>query len=563
MKQLLLSSLFICSFQSLILAQTEGDQDYHSPLGIPLVLASNFGELRPNHFHMGLDFKTNSKIGYKLYSIEKGFVSRIKVSPYGYGNVIYIDHPNGITSVYGHCSEFKGEIDSIVKITQEKEQNFAVEVFPGKGVIKIAKGQVIGLSGNSGGSTGPHLHFEVRDTETEHALNPLVFGFDLADTKAPTIRGVKVYGLTENGYRYPNKATSKTVVKGKYGYYIGADEINIPANYCSETGGIGIAMDVIDKLDGAGNNCGLYGSFLIVNGDTIFGQKTDRVPFESTRYVNSHKDYEAYQKLSKKYHKCFRTRENDLPIYINDNLGVIKAKPGDKLKIKYVAYDPKGNKSELEFTINILAGEINKDDVISVKEDHLHPNKTYLYETDTRQLEFGYASVYEPCSLEKDQLDYSIAKGATPVNRAYRIKIKNSEPEDGKHYIEIITNKGRKRALTVIYEDGWASAESKYFGTYSLKRDQAGPTVAAVSITKNSTSTSKSKLQWRINDAKSGIEDYDLFIGGKWYLLSYDYKTRLVTFDRPSGLKGKKELVLKVEDACGNITEWKTEINFI
>jgi len=320
MKQLLLFSSFLFSIQSLIFAQTKGDQDYHSPLGIPLVLASNFGELRPNHFHMGLDFKTNSKIGYKLYSIEEGYVSRIKVSPYGYGNVIYIDHPNGITSVYGHCSEFKGEIDSIVRAKQEKEQDFAVEVFPGKGVIKVTKGQVIGLSGNSGGSTGPHLHFEVRDTETEHALNPLIFGFDLADSKPPTIRGVKVYGLTKDGYRYPNKATSKIVVKGKYGYYIGNNEVNIPANYCTETGGIGIALDVIDKLDGAGNNCGLYGSYLIVNNDTVFGQKTDRVPFESTRYVNSHKDYEAYQTLSKKYHKCFRTRENDLPIYINDTL---------------------------------------------------------------------------------------------------------------------------------------------------------------------------------------------------------------------------------------------------
>lgn len=563
MKQLLLFSIIFCSFQITSYAQSEGDQGYHSPLGIPLVLASNFGELRPNHFHMGLDFKTNSKIGYNLYSIEEGFVSRVKVSPYGYGNVIYIDHPNGITSVYGHCSEFKGEIDSIVKAAQEKEQNFAVEVFPGKEVIKIAKGQIIGLSGNSGGSTGPHLHFEVRDTETEHALNPLVFGFDLADTKAPIIRGVKVYALTQDGYRYPSKATSKSVIKGKNGYYVGADQINIPANYCSASGGIGIAMDVIDKLDGAGNNCGLYGSYLIVNGDTIFGQKTDRVPFESTRYVNSHKDYEAYQLLSKKYHKCFRTRENDLPIYINGNLGVIKTKPGEKLKIKYVAYDPKGNSSELEFTVNILEGEINSDDSISVKSDHLHPNDTYLYETDSRQLEFGYASVYEPISLDKSKLDYSVAKGATPVNRAYRIKIKNDEQEDGKHYIEIITNKGRKRALTVIYEDGWASAESKYFGTYSLKRDEIGPTVIPVSITKSSTSTSKTKLQWKINDLKSGIEDYDLFIDDKWYVIKYDYKTRLVTFDRPTELKGKKVLVLKIKDSCGNVTEWKTEVTFI
>jgi hypothetical protein len=563
MKQLLLFLLISIGIQSSVFAQSEGDQGYHSPLGIPLVLASNFGELRPNHFHMGLDFKTNSKIGYKLYSIDDGFVSRVKVSPYGYGHVIYIDHPNGITSVYGHCSEFKGEIDSIVRATQEAEQNFAIEVFPGKGVIKVLKGQVIGLSGNTGGSTGPHLHFEVRDTETEHALNPLVFGFDLPDSKAPIIRGVKVYGLTKDGYRYPNKSVVRTAVKGKSAYYVGTDKIDIPANLCSETGGIGIAFDVIDKLDGAGNNCGLYGSFLIVDGDTIFGQKTNRVPFESSRYVNSHKDYEAYQTQSKKYHKCFRTRENDLPIYINGELGIINAKPGQKLLMKYIAYDPKGNESVLEFTLNVLAGEINKEDSIVVNEDHLHPNETYLYESETRQLDFGYATVYEPVSLEKDRLENYIAKPKTPVNRAYRIKIRNDEPEDGRHYIEIITNKNRRRTLEVLYEDGWAIAESKYFGTYSLKRDEVAPVITPVSISQSSTSTSKTSLKWKISDAKSGIEDYDLFIDGKWYLLKYDYKARTITFERPADLKGKKELVLKVKDSCGNVKEWKTEINFI
>ena len=563
MKQLFLFLLISLSTQTSIFAQSEGDQGYHSPLGIPLVLASNFGELRPNHFHMGLDFKTNSKIGYKLYSINEGFVSRIKVSPYGYGHAIYIDHPNGITSVYGHCSEFKGEIDSIVRATQEAEQNFAIEVFPGKGVIKVSKGQVIGLSGNTGGSTGPHLHFEVRDTETEHALNPLIFGFDLPDSKAPIIRGVKVYGLTKDGYRYPNKSVSKTAVKGKSDYYVGADQIDIPANYCSATGGIGIAFDVIDKLDGAGNNCGLYGSYLTVNGDTVFGQKMDRVPFESSRYVNSHKDYEAYQTQSKKFHKCFRTRENDLPIYINDELGIINAVPGQKLLVKYVAYDPKGNQSILEFTLNVLTGEINTEDSIGVNEDHLHPNETYLFESETRQLEFGYATVYEPISLEKDRLDHYIAKPQTPVNRAYRIKIKNNEEEDGRHYIEVITNKKRRRTLDVIYEDGWAISESKYFGTYSLKRDEVAPIITPVSISQSSTSTSKISLKWKISDANSGIEDYDLFIDRKWYLLKYDYKARTITFERPLDLKGKKELVLKVKDSCGNVKEWKTEITFL
>jgi hypothetical protein len=511
---------------------------------------------------MGLDFKTNLKTGYRIYSIEEGYVSRIKVSSYGYGKVVYIDHPNGITSVYAHCSEFKGEIDSLVTATQIKEQNFAVEVFPGKGVIKVKKGQVIALSGNTGGSTAPHLHFELRDTETEHALNPLLYGFDIADSKAPQIRAVKVYSLTKDGYRYPNKSISKTVAKGKYGYYVGADQITIPANYCTETGGIGIAVDVIDRFDAASNQCGLYGSYLIVDGDTIFGQETKRVPFESTRYVNSHKDYEAYQALRKKYHKCFRTTENDLPIYINENNGVIRAKPGDKLKVKYIAYDVKGNKSELEFSIIISNGSMRNSTDIPVAEDHLHPSKTYHHQSENRELEFGLATVYEPMSLDKENLHNCIGKAAIPANRAYKIKIKGDGREDGKHYIEIITNKGKRRAISVKYDNGWIIGESKYFGTYKLKRDEIAPTIVPISISKSSTVTSKSVLKWRISDNASGLADYDLFIDGQWHLLEYDYKTGLIRFDRPANLKGSKEIVLKVTDECGNIKEWKTTISF-
>ena len=213
-KHLIIICLCLLSLNSF--AQENNKKDYHSPLGIPLVLSSNFGELRPNHFHMGLDFKTNGREGYNLYCIEDGYVSRIKVSPYGYGQVVYIDHPeDGITSVYAHCSEFKGQLDSIVKAHQQEEQDFAIEIFPKPNEIRLKRGEVFAISGNSGGSSGPHLHFEIRDTKTEAALNPLNFGFDIADHKAPEIRGLKVYSITEDGYRYPGKSLVKTAAKGK------------------------------------------------------------------------------------------------------------------------------------------------------------------------------------------------------------------------------------------------------------------------------------------------------------------------------------------------------------
>ena len=391
---------------------------YHAPIAIPLILSSNFGELRPNHFHMGVDFKTNNRIGYNLYSIDEGFVSRIKVSPYGYGKVVYIDHPNGVTSVYAHCSEFKGKVDSIVRLTQEREQDFAVEIFPRKGEISLKKGEVFALSGNTGSSTAPHLHFEIRDTKTEAALNPLVFGFDVADTRAPEIRGVKVYSLTKDGYRFPNKSTVRTANKGKSGYYVSGNKITIPANFCTKSGGIGIAVDVIDRLNGAPNQCGLYGSILIVNGDTLFGQRTDRVPFESTRYVNSHKDFEEYSKNRKKYHKCFKTTHNSLPIYEYGGNGVIKCSPGDVLKIEYVGYDPKGNRSTLNFDIVVSAGEMNPEDGLGLDLSYLQPGYSLQLENENRQIQFGVETVYEPLKLDESTLDTEIGKASVPVQRA-------------------------------------------------------------------------------------------------------------------------------------------------
>lgn len=561
MIQTLVLSIFLLFLSPSCFAQTIPEGGYHAPIGIPLVLSSNFGELRPNHFHMGVDFKTNNRIGYNLYSIEDGFVSRIKVSPYGYGKVVYIDHPNGVTSVYAHCSEFKGKVDSIVRVTQEQEQDFAVEIFPKKGEISLKKGEVFALSGNTGSSTAPHLHFEIRDTKTEAALNPLVFGFDVADTKAPEIRGVKVYSLTKDGYRFPNKATARTASKGKSGYYVSGNKITIPANYCTESGGIGIAVDVIDRLNAAPNQCGLYGSILIVNGDTIFGQRTNRVPFESTRYVNSHKDFEEYSKNRKKYHKCFKTTQNSLPIYEYGD-GVIKCKPGDILKINYVGYDPKGNRSTLNFDIVILAGEMNPKDGVGLDLTYLQPGHSLQLENENRQVQFGVETVYEPLKLNESKLNTEIGKAAEPVHKAYTIKVKSSEVDKGKHYIEVITAKGRKRSMIAAYKDGWYHAHSKYFGQYSLKEDLTPPTIATKNFKSTTTYTSSKKMTWKIGDSQTGIADYDLFIDGKWYLIEYESKGSYVTFNRPDGIKGSKEVKLVVIDEVGNVKEWVKVIDF-
>lgn len=545
------------------LAQNKAISNYHWPLGIDPVLSANFGELRPNHFHMGIDFKTNGKTGYKIYSIEDGFVSRIKVSTYGYGKVVYIDHPDGITSVYAHCIEFKGEIDSLVKLTQEKEQNFEVEIFPEKEALRVKKGDVIAISGNTGGSSAPHLHFELRDTKTEHALNPLLYGFDIADHKAPEIRNVKIYGLTDSGYRRPNKSVRYAATKSGENYIVSGGSITLPSSYLTNTGGIGFAFDVIDRFDAASNQCGLYGSVLIIDGDTLFGQETKRIPFESTRFVNCHKDYEEYSSNKRKFHKSFRTRENDLPIYTVDGLGIFKGEADIVHKIEYIAWDVKGNRSVFKFDLKIEGSPSGASSGDFVGTSFIQPSEAKEISNGNTTVEFGLGTVYEPMVIKESTIQTTVGNRETPVHNAYRIRIKSEAEQDGKHFVEIITAGGKKRALSVFYSDNEIICDSKYFGTYSLKRDVTPPSIVPVGLSTTTTSYSKSTLQWRISDTGIGIEDYDLFIDGQWVLLEYEYKNGTITHTLPASLKGNHEIKIVVKDGCDNLAEWKTTLNIL
>ena len=273
------AAYFLILFSSIsVLGQ--GNFNYQSPLDIQMVLAANFGELRPHHFHMGLDFKTNSKEGYVIRSIQDGFVSRVKISRSGYGKVVYVEHNNGHTSVYAHCSSFKGQIDSLVKAVQAREQNAEIEIYLKKDEIKVKRGQTIALSGNTGGSTGPHLHFELRETATETGLNPLLYGFHISDHRAPEIRGVKISALDSSGFTIPGKTIISAVKKTKDGYLEPISPIILPSDFCSKSGGIGFAFEVIDRFDDALNNCGLFASELMVNNEMVFTTKIDKIPFD-------------------------------------------------------------------------------------------------------------------------------------------------------------------------------------------------------------------------------------------------------------------------------------------
>ena len=241
---------------------------------------------------------------------------------------------------------------------------------------------------------------------------------------------------------------------------------------------------------------------------------------------------------------------------------MIKCKPGDVLKIEYVGYDPKGNRSTLNFDIVVSAGEINPQDGIGLDMTYLQPGHSLQLENEKREIRFGVETVYEPIKLNESKMNTEIGKASEPVHKVYTIRVKSDEIPDGKHYIEVITNKGRRRTMIAAHQDGWYHAHSKYFGQYSLKRDVTPPSISTLNFKSSTTSTSSKKMTWKIGDSQTGIDDYDLFIDGKWYMIEYESKGSYVTFNRPEGLKGSKEVKMIVVDKVGNKKAWAKVIDF-
>jgi hypothetical protein len=531
-------------------------EGYQPPLDIPLVLAGNFGELRPNHFHMGLDFKTQGKEGLPIRSVESGYVSRIKISTFGYGKAIYINHPNGKTSVYAHCQNFIGKVDSLVKAQQYKERKFEVELFLKPNELIVKKGEQIAISGNTGGSTAPHLHFEIRETATEKAQNPLVYAkFDLKDSRAPEIKRLKVFSVNEQGYIVPGKSFEKPLKMVGNQSVLQGDTLLIPAEYASTFGGIGFAFDIIDKLNGAENICGLYGTYLIVDNDTIFAQKTDEIAFEHTRYINSHRDLSTWGNM----HKSFRNVSNPLEIYSTNNLGVIIVQPNDVKNVQLIAYDPHGNQSSLSFVIRVGEGVISPD-YNPAPEKYWYPEEKKSLMYADWQLEVDSFTIYEPYLFSGKKTAH-ICDVNELLQRKVKIKMK-FEPTSistEKYYIAVATKNGRK-ALETKYSNGWLEAESTVTGNCSILKDEIPPVIKPIT----STYLIKTKqVRFSVVEGQTSLASYDLYIDDVWHLLEYEYKGNYVFFDVPSDLKGIHRVKIVAKDSCENEAVWEKDMNFI
>jgi len=516
------------------------------PLDIPIYLAGNFCELRPNHFHGGIDIKTEGKSGLKVYASDHGYISRIKVSPYGYGKAIYIHHPGtGLTTVYAHLSKFEGKIAKAIKKLQYQKEKYALDINPKPEDFPISKGQFIAFSGNSGGSHAPHLHYEIRESKNQQPINPLYYPFDIADHISPDINGLVSYSLDpENVYNIVDYHKYALVKNGNH-YHI-KDTVEAPLL-------TSFGIKCYDRSDGMKNLNGVYQVEMTVDSIPHFAFTMDQFSFSESKYINSFIDYSLYKKDQGRFIKCFVEPMNRLSLYPEmKDKGILRLENEKVYAVHFTVTDNHGNKSYLDFT---MKGIHKMQCLPDPSEFKAKCGSKSNFQFDGASIHLSENALYSDEYLDLHILDtlpnavtprYSIHKKTTPLHQKAELKLPIISSVDkqlkAKSCLVLLDKKGNWQGVNSKVSGNTISGKIKYFGIYTAFLDTLAPEISLVNITENKNMSERISIRVKAVDALSGIANYRGFIDGKWVLMAYDAKNDLFIHNFENAANGTKHL---------------------
>jgi hypothetical protein len=533
---------------------------FRYPLDLTPATVGSFAELRPNHFHSGLDFRTNQQDGYPVHAAADGFVSRVRVQFGGFGNAIYITHPNGYTTVYGHVESFMPEVAELVHAYQVQMKNDLIDLNLLPLQVPVTKGQVIALSGHAGAVAGPHLHFEIRDAETQQTINPQLFGITLPDTKPPVLGTACVYHF--NGPFSEKTERQFLGVIGTNGNYHLVKPQVIEVN-----GDTGFGITAYDLNNTSMAHNGVYSIELKIDGVTKFTFAAERFAFDETHAINAYIDYPEFLKSSRFIQKCFILPGSKITLYPQSvNRGVIDFNDDSVHEVQYVVKDVMGNSS----TLTLKVRSNSKMPKVAYKPTGIlfHYDKQNDFSTDKVKVSVAPGNLYDDMDFTFAELPrkpgaysstYQIGTRYTPINDSINLWIK-PDSNIGKYLDKAVIVNADGVCEGGIYQDGYIKAQARTFGDYFIRLDTEPPYIHPINMVNGGSMKTKKAIYLKIGDSLSGVKSYMGYIDGQWVLMKWDYKSKILSYTFDNSITGGKHTFeLTVTDAVNNTATFKAD----
>lgn len=540
--------IYLLCFSIVAKAQSYPPGYFRHPLNIPMQLVANFGEIRTNHWHMGLDIRTQQKENLPIYASAGGYISRVVVEPGGFGQAIYINHPNGYTTLYAHLNGFFPALAQYIKKEQYARQSWKIDMQLPANLFLVEKGEYIGLSGNTGGSAGPHVHFEIRDTKTDKVLNPLLFRFPIGDAVPPTLVRLAMYDRNRSTYMQPPQLLSIQSTRGRT-IRVGSDKISF-------------AIGAVDRLSGSSNPNGIYSARVSVDGKPVSEFVLNNIDYVETRSMNAQIDYPlAVRRSIHVQHISPLPGEAVVSYNIFNEDGVIHLDDLDPHRILIEVQDANRNTSRLEFAVQYDPA-LKLSSARSAAE-RLIPNQVNIFERDDFELFTTERSVYDTIDVTYSadagetnavSLRHNFLDASIPSHDSIGVKLRTTlnltDAEKDRMVIKNIS--GTKTFVQkAVWQNGFVSAKFRQFGSYQAFVDKEPPTINWISTDL----TRARSIVFTPRDNFNNIKSFRAELDGKWLRFSNDKgKTWVYSFDERFP-RGAHQLKVIVQDEAGNVAE--------
>lgn len=556
---LLLTYTFCLSLYSPAQPSSLPKNYFRNPLGIPMQLSANFGELRPNHWHMGLDIRTNAKENLPVYAAAEGYIAKVGIRPQSFGRFIIINHPNGLSTLYAHLNDFYPELEKYVTEQQYKQESWAVELFFTKEQFPVSKGSFIAYSGNTGGSKGPHLHFEIIDTKTDKRLNPLLFDFPIVDNIRPSLIRLAMYDRNRSIYsQTPVFFSLKNTDSG----YI------IPKMPVLKTGlnKISFAVQAIDKMGGGGSDNGIFSAKLYMDDEPQLSFTLDSIDYDETVYMNSHIDYRLDYYGGVYLQQLSQLPGDKCPVYRQiKNDGVINFTDTIVHMISLDVKDVQGNTSQLNFSIQ-YDDSLAKKDVVQSVAPKFEPNKRNVLEREDFKILLTEGCLYDtvpaayyrntPSAYNAVTATYIVNDASYPLHEDVTVSIKpyKTIPEEWKDKL-IMQRTGKGSTIRKVQlQNGWLTASFGDFGSFQVLADVIPPQINELGKGDTINLSAASRIVFTPTDNFGIVKNFRVELDSQWVRFTND-KSRnwIYKFDERCPY-GVHQLTATATDLVGNST---------